>query len=195
MNSPKKIIYENFSSHLKALGLASSDSGLVDSVATACEKIVSCFKSGGKLLLCGNGGSASDANHLAAEFVNRYLKERRPLPAISLASNPANLTSIGNDYSFDLVFSKQVQALGAEGDILIAISTSGKSRNIIEALKSAKAAKIYSILFTGSAKTEAAKLADLALAVPSASTPRIQEIHLLLYHCICESVESGLFEK
>jgi D-sedoheptulose 7-phosphate isomerase len=187
-----KIIEKNFSEHQKVVNESLDLSPII---TKASEKILDCIKNGGKILICGNGGSAADSNHLAAEFINRYLIERLPLPAISLASNQSNLTSIGNDYSFDLVFSKQVDALGKSGDILIAISTSGLSKNIVEAIKSAKKKSMFSILFTGNAITEASKLSDIAIQVPSPYTPRIQEIHLLLYHCICEIVERELFEK
>lgn len=186
----KSVIEHNFLQHLQ---VASMYGPCVDPASEAAQKIVQCLRSGGKILICGNGGSASDANHLAAEFINRYLKDRAPLPAVSLASNPSNLTSTGNDYSFDLVFSKQVEALGNRGDILIAISTSGKSKNIIAALRAAREKKIHSILFTGNAKTESSRLADTLIPVPSSQTPRIQELHLILYHCICEIAESELF--
>jgi D-sedoheptulose 7-phosphate isomerase len=194
INSDKamKIIENNFSEHQKVLADSLNLSPII--VKTA-QKILDCIKNGGKILICGNGGSAADSNHLAAEFINKYLINRLPLPAISLTSNQSNLTSIGNDYSFDLVFSKQVDALGKSGDILIAISTSGLSKNILEAIKSAKKKSMFSIIFTGNKTTEASKISDLAIHVPSQSTPRIQEIHLLIYHCICEIVERELFEK
>lgn len=195
MGTAAKIIKENFSAHLAAVNASASDRNLILSCEQAAEKIIECFRRGGKLIICGNGGSAADANHLAAEFINRYTNDRAPLPAISLAANPSNITSIGNDYSFDMVFSKQVEALGREGDILIAISTSGSSKNIIEAIRAAKRKSVYSILFTGSRKTPACEIADLVVAVPSAETPRIQEMHILLFHCICGIVESELFGK
>src|SRR3989338_6031470 len=125
---------KNFEEHVKA---ASDSRGLSKLTAMAAEKIIASLNSGGKVMVCGNGGSASDSNHFAAELVNKYLLERKPLAAISLTSNPSNLTSIGNDYGFDFVFSKQVEAIGRQGDVLVAIRTSGKSRNIFEAIKSA----------------------------------------------------------
>ena len=186
-----KKIEKNFSEHLEVVTEFSS---LVEPTGKVAEKIIESFKNGGKVLICGNGGSAADSNHLAAEFINRYKKDRAPLPAISLVDNSSNLTSIGNDYSFDLVFSKQVEALATENDILICISTSGNSKNILEALKKAKEKKVFTILFTGKSGGEAASKCDLVLKVPSDNTPRIQEIHLILYHSICELVEEEFSE-
>ena len=187
MTEIRKKILKNFKEHHSVLEKTEATFQATEKTA---EKIISCFKNNGKLLICGNGGSASDSNHLAAEFVNKYMKDRKPLPAISLAANTSNITAIGNDYSFDYTFSKQVEALGNGNDVLICISTSGKSKNIIEALKTAKKKKIFAVLFTGSSKTQAGELADIVIAVPSTSSPRILEMHLLLYHCICEIVES-----
>lgn len=185
----QKTTEKNFENHLK---VASDNSNLIESASKAAEKILESINAGGKILICGNGGSASDANHLAAEFINKYKKDRKPLPAISLAANPSNITAIGNDYSFDLVFSKQVQAIGNKGDVLIAISTSGKSQNILEAIKIAKTKGLFTILFTGNNSEEATTISDLVLGVPSDDTPRIQEIHLILYHSICEIIEDQL---
>ena len=189
------VFEKNIRSHIEVAKKISADKQALDSTLKAVEKIISSIRSGGKMLICGNGGSAADANHLAAEFINRYLKERAPIAAISLCANTSNITSIGNDYSFDLVFSKQVEALGKKNDVLIAISNSGKSKNIIEDIKAEKEKGVYSILFTGSGKNECSKLADLSIHVPSDSTPRVQEMHLVLYHVICEMVESETFEK
>lgn len=159
----------------------------------ACKKIVTSFENGGKLLLCGNGGSASDCQHIAAEFVNRFKIERTPLPALSLTTDTSNITSIANDYSFDEIFSKQVKALGMANDILIGISTSGNSKNVIEAVKVAKKSDIFTISLTGKDGGELSKISDLNINVNNEDTARIQEVHILIGHIICETVDNILF--
>lgn len=157
------------------------------------EKIALAFTSDRKLLLCGNGGSAADAQHIASEFVNRFILERPPLPAISLATDTSVLTSIGNDYSFDDIFSKQVKALGVEGDVLLAISTSGNSRNVVSAVRDARDLGIYTAGLLGNDGGQLADLVDLALVAKSTLTPRIQESHILAGHIICHLVDHILF--
>ena len=159
------------------------------------EKIALALTSDRKLLLCGNGGSAADAQHIAGEFVNRFMLERPPLPAIALTTDTSIITSIGNDYSFDEIFSKQVKAIGMEGDILLAMSTSGKSANILSAVKSAKNLGIYTVGLTGGDGGKLVGLADMVLVVKSNTTPRIQETHILVGHIICELVDYILFQK
>lgn len=159
------------------------------------EKIAFAFMNDRKLMLCGNGGSASDAQHIAAEFVNRFVLERPPLPAIALTTDTSVITSIGNDYAFDEVFSKQIKAIGMEGDILLAISTSGNSPNVTLAVKTAKAQGIYSVGLAGGDGGELATLADMALVVKARSTPRIQESHILAGHIICQLVDYLLFQQ
>ena len=144
-------------------------------------------------MIAGNGGSASDAQHLAAEFVNRFEIERPPLPALALTTDSSNLTSIGNDYSFDVVFSKQVKALGRSGDLLLAISTSGSSPNIIKAVEAAKAMSINTIGLTGKDGGEIAGLADLNINVEATSTARIQEVHITILHILCQLTDHLLF--
>lgn len=151
------------------------------------------FEMGNKLFFFGNGGSAADAQHLAAEFVNRYIMDRPPLPAIALTTDTSVLTSISNDFSFNEVFSKQLKALGKEGDIAIGISTSGTSSNILKAFEVAKEMGIKTVALTGNDGGVLAKVADHALIVPSSSTPRIQEVHILVGHILCELVEHYLF--
>jgi D-sedoheptulose 7-phosphate isomerase len=148
-----------------------------------------------KLLLCGNGGSAADAQHIAAEFVNRYILERPPLPAIALTTDTSILTSIGNDYSFDEIFSKQIKAIGVEGDVLLAISTSGKSANVNEAVKASAHMGIYSFGLTGGDGGQLAGLVDTAMVVNSHSTPRIQEAHMFAGHMLCQLVDHILFQQ
>lgn len=159
------------------------------------EKIASAFTNDRKLMICGNGGSAADAQHIAAEFVNRYMLERPPLPAIALTTDTSIITSIGNDYSFDEIFSKQLKALGMEGDILLAISTSGNATNVISTVKAARAMGIYTVGLTGGNGGQLAGLVDMALLVKSSTTARIQETHILVGHIICQLVDYVLFQK
>ena len=159
------------------------------------EKITQSFTSDRKLMLCGNGGSAADAQHIAAEFVNRFILERPPLPAIALTTDASIITSVGNDYSFDEVFSKQVKAIGMEGDILLAISTSGNSANVLSAVEAAKNQGIFTVGLTGGDGGKLATLVELALMVKSDSPPRIQETHILVGHIICQLVDYLLFQQ
>ena len=164
--------------------------GIVEAVVSA---IVKSLRGGGKILLFGNGGSAAEAQHFAAELVNKFLKDRPALPAISLTTDTSAITSIGNDTSFDRIFSRQIEALGRKGDVAIALSTSGNSLNIIEGLKAAKKAGMVTIAMTGEGggKLAAAPGAapDHLLDVPSTSPPRIQEVHLVVLHIIAEEIE------
>lgn len=158
--------------------------------------IVDTFRSGNKLLIFGNGGSAADAQHMAAEFVNRFKLDRRPLPAIALTTDSSVLTSIGNDFSFDLVFAKQIEALGKAGDLALGISTSGNSANVVHAIATAVKAGLRTAVLTGGTRSPGGELggiADLVLNVPTDSTPHIQESHLWAEHIICELVEKEMF--
>ena len=167
----------------------------LSNLVQAAEKIALAFTSDRKLLLCGNGGSAADAQHIAAEFVNRYTLERPPLPAIALTTDTSVITSIGNDYSFDVIFSKQVKALGVEGDVLLAISTSGNSTNVLSAVKDARSQGIYTIGLIGKDGGKLAGLVELALVVKNNMTPRIQEAHILAGHILCHLVDYILFQR
>jgi D-sedoheptulose 7-phosphate isomerase len=153
------------------------------------------FEAGNKILFFGNGGSAADAQHLAAEFVNRYIMDRPPLPAIALTTDTSILTSVSNDFTFDEVFAKQLRALGREGDIALGLSTSGSSPNVVKAFEVAKEIGMKTVAFTGNDGGPLARMADVSLVVPSTSTPRIQETHILLGHILCEMVEHQLFYK
>jgi D-sedoheptulose 7-phosphate isomerase len=159
------------------------------------EYISKAFKNDKKLMLCGNGGSAADAQHIAAEFVNRFQLDRHPLPAMALTTDTSIITSVANDYGYEEVFSKQIQALGVEGDILLAISTSGNSKNILSAIKIAKEKGLYTVGLIGGDGGEMVTLVDLSLVVKSKQTPRVQETHILTGHIICELVEYILFQK
>ena len=159
------------------------------------EYISKAFKNDKKLMLCGNGGSAADAQHIAAEFVNRFQLDRHPLPAMALTTDTSIITSVANDYGYEEVFSKQIQALGVEGDILLAISTSGNSKNILSAIRTAKEKHLYTVGLIGGDGGEMVTLVDLSLVVKSKQTPRVQEAHILTGHIICELVEYILFQK
>ena len=159
------------------------------------EKIALAFTSDRKLMLCGNGGSAADAQHIAAEFVNRFMLERPPLPAIALTTDSSIITSIGNDYAFDDIFSKQVKAIGMEGDVLLAISTSGNSANVIAAITAARSQGIYTVGVAGGDGGRLRTLADLALVVKSNNTARIQEAHIFAGHVTCQLVDYVLFQR
>jgi D-sedoheptulose 7-phosphate isomerase len=163
-------------------------------LVTLAKEIASVFINDRKLMLCGNGGSAADAQHIAAEFVNRFTFERPPLPAIALTTDTSVITSIGNDYTFDDIFSKQVRALGIEGDILLAISTSGNSANILAAVKDARTLGLYTAGLIGSEGGKLVSMVDLALVVKSRLTPRVQEAHILAGHILCHLVDYILFK-
>jgi phosphoheptose isomerase len=163
-----------------------------DLLGQSAQMVLRCLTSGQKLLVCGNGGSASDATHLATEFLCRFVEDRRPYPAISLTANGELLTAISNDYSFDEVFARQVRGLGEKGDVVIAFTTSGKSRNVLRALEEAKRRGLQSICFLGRDGGFTKGAATLDLLVPGDSTTRIQEAQKLLFHVLCEMVEDDL---
>ena len=164
-------------------------------IVSAAVLIEECLRSGGKLLFCGNGGSASDAQHLVAEFVGRFVLERRALPAIALTANTSILTAIGNDYSYEVVFSRQVEALGRPGDVVVGISTSGNSPNVIAAMKKATELGMKTIGLAGKDGGALAKCVDISLVVPAKITARIQECHITIGHILCELVENSLFPQ
>ncbi len=189
----QNIIESSLEAALDALALTlSSQLNVIKETASI---IASCFDSGGKVLLCGNGGSAADCQHMAAEFVNRFRLERSPLPAVALTTDSSILTSVANDYSFDEVFSKQVKALGAAGDVLIAISTSGSSPNVLRALAAARVKGLATVGFTGKSGGQMAEMCDCLLRAASADTPRIQEVHIFSAHLICDLVERRMFRQ
>jgi D-sedoheptulose 7-phosphate isomerase len=162
---------------------------LAGPIARAVEAIVASYRSGGGVLLFGNGGSAADAQHVAGELVGRFLKERRGLSAVALTADASVLTSLANDYGYEHVFSRQVQALGRAGDVAIGISTSGNSANVLAGLRAARQAGMTTIAMTGAGGGACADLADILLAVPETHTPRIQQAQQVIYHVICEMVE------
>ena len=167
-----------------------------DRIIQLVEWTIETFRSGGKVLIFGNGGSAADAQHVAAEFVNRFKIDRHPLPAIALTTDSSVLTSIGNDFSFDMIFVKQIQALGKPGDLALGISTSGNSPNVLQAISTAKEMGLRTAALTGGSSSPGGKIgaiADLVLNVPTDNTPHIQEAHLWVEHILCELVEKELF--
>jgi D-sedoheptulose 7-phosphate isomerase len=166
-----------------------------DTLMQVVKVLVAAFKGGHKVLLFGNGGSAADAQHLAAEFVNRFLIERPPLPAIALTTDTSILTSISNDYGYVETFAKQVKALGRAGDVAIGISTSGSAANVVKAVKAAKDLGLKTVGLTGGNGGDLVRIADFALVVDSSSTPRIQEAHITIGHVLCEMVDRMLFQQ
>ncbi len=174
---------------------AVADSSYISAIERAVEVIHGAFASGHKLLVFGNGGSSADAQHLTAEFVGRFVAERRPLPAIALTTNQAILTAWSNDHSFDDVFARQVEALGTAGDVAFGITTSGASPNVLNALRRARERGLKTIGLTGNNGEKMAELCDVLLAAPVTSTARVQEVHLVTYHTICGAVEARLVQS
>jgi D-sedoheptulose 7-phosphate isomerase len=164
----------------------------IDQIIEITNMMIDCLKKNGKIIFFGNGGSASDSQHLAAELVGRFKKERMALPAISLTTNTSILTALANDYGYDIVFSRQIEALGSKNDLAVGISTSGKAKNVAMAIKQAKKMGLKTVAFTGGDGGELVKLADVALVVNSVVTARIQEAHITVGHIICELVEEAL---
>ncbi len=168
---------------------------LVSTIAKVAELLVSAFERGNKVLLFGNGGSAADAQHIAAEFVGRFAVDRSPLPALALSVNTSCVTAVGNDYGFDQVFSRQVEALAHADDVAVGISTSGNSPNVVNALLAARQKGLQTIALTGGKGGKVQSVADYCLCVPSNETPRIQECHILIGHIIAELVEQTIFHE
>ena len=190
-------IVQRMKEHESILQRLLGDAERTGALSEIIEEIVRCYQRGGKLMLCGNGGSAADAQHLATELVSRFYKEREALPAVALNVNTSTITAIANDYQYDKVFSRQVEAFGKEGDVLLGISTSGKAKNVIEAFKMGEKKGIRTILFTGDleADSEIMNYANIVFRVPSKDTPRIQEMHILLGHSLCEEIERSIGER
>jgi len=164
-------------------------------VVSAARRMAACFASGHKILIFGNGGSAADAQHVAGEFVNRFMVERKPLPAVALTTDTSVLTSIGNDYSFDQIFSKQISALGKKDDIAWGISTSGNSKNVLLAMETARDLGLFTLGLTGCGGGKLKTCCDLALNVASRITPRVQETHITVCHILCDLVDRILFPE
>lgn len=195
MASPRQDVLAYLRRSQRAVQRAASDPRFVAATVVIADCIAAPLGNGGKVLIAGNGGSAADAQHIAAELVGRLVKDRGALAAIALTTDTSALTAIGNDYGFDKIFSRQIEALGHKGDVFIAISTSGKSKNILAALRAAKKQGLVTIGFTKAAKTPMHKLCDLVLAAPSGETALIQQLHITAAHAICHLVEQRLFGK
>lgn len=172
-----------------------NDGTLMTAVEKVAEAIISCYQNGGKVLFCGNGGSAADAQHLAAELSGRFYFDRPPLEAEALHVNSSYVTAVANDYSYNDIYSRYVNGVGKPGDVIIGFSTSGNSENIVRALKVARDKKMTTVGMTGAMGGKLRELSDYLLNVPSLDTPRIQESHIMLGHIFCEMVEEGLFGK
>lgn len=200
MTEPGEFDYSNFilrkieQSHLIGKRII-EQKHLLNSISRACSVIIECLTSGRKILFAGNGGSAADAQHMAAEFVGKFYVERDPLSAIALNTNNSIISAIANDYSFDMIFSRQVRAIGRSGDIIIGITTSGNSRNIFLALSEAKKMGMNTIGLTGSTGGAIKDVAEILINIPSSDTPRIQESHIMVGHIICEIVEKEIFSR
>jgi D-sedoheptulose 7-phosphate isomerase len=164
----------------------------IDHIIEITNLVIECIRKGGKVILFGNGGSASDSQHIAAELVGKFKKDRNALPAIAITTNTSILTSLANDYGYEIVFAKQIEALGQKNDVAVGISTSGKAKNVAAGIKQAKRMGLKTVALTGGDGGELVKLADISLMVPSAITARIQEAHITIGHIICELVEQAL---
>jgi len=192
MNEWKKLITQTIQSHKEAVDKLQI--GGAEVIPAAAEAIINTIKKNGTIYICGNGGSAADAQHIAGEFVGRFQQERKPLPAVALTTDTSIITSLSNDYGYANVFAKQVEALVGSGDLLWAISTSGSSENIINAVRVAKQKGAAVLAFTGKADSELERMTDICFCASNDSTARSQEVHLLVYHIICDLVERSLFQ-
>lgn len=188
-----EILKSNLQASIRAKQDLLGDAAQVDAFARATEEVVRRYKSGGRLYIAGNGGSAADAQHLAAEFISKLARDRAPLPAEALTTDSSILTAIGNDYGFEQVFARQIEGKASERDAFLAITTSGVSPNILRALEQCRKQKVLSVLFTGRDGGAAKALADFCIIAPGPNTNRIQEVHLVLAHSLCESVEKAMF--
>ena len=188
----KDIIYRRIEEHKTAVDNILKDSRVVDIITEMAEEIVNSLKEGGQLFICGNGGSAADSQHLATELISKFYRERKAINAEALSVNTSTITAIGNDYSFDNVFSRQLEAKGRYNDILLGISTSGNSKNVLMAMREAKRKGLKCFAFTGANICELDNVCDVILHVPSYDTPRIQEIHILAGHIMCELIEEAM---
>ena len=189
------LLKSRLESHNALMGKVLADPGLLETLNRAATVIEQCFRAGNKVYFCGNGGSAADAQHLAAEFSGKYMINRDCLPAEALHCNTSYLTAVSNDFNYDIVYSRLISGIGRKGDVLIGLSTSGNSTNIVKAFEVCRQKGITTVAFTGEGGGAMAPLADLLLAVPSTDTPRIQEAHITLGHLLCELVETAIFGK
>lgn len=171
-----------------------ADAALLGRIEAATNAIINAFKAGNKVLFCGNGGSAADAQHLAAEFSGRFYTDRNPLPSEALHCNTSYLTAVANDYGYDVVYSRIVKGMGKAGDVLVSLSTSGNSQNILKAMEMARNLNMINVAFTGATGGKMKEMADYLINVPSTDTPRIQESHITIGHIVCQLVEERIFK-
>jgi len=195
LNSSIEAIHDYLRESRDVIQAGLDDAAITHAIAAIAQSISDRIAAGGKLLTCGNGGSAGDAQHIAGEFISRLNYDRDPIAAIALTTDTSVLTAVGNDYGYELVFDRQVRGLGRPGDVLLAISTSGNSPNILRAIASARALSMVVVGFTGQSGGRMAELCDLVLKAPSSSTPLIQQFHITAGHIICGLVESRLFPR
>ena len=191
MDKIKKIIKASIDTKQSVL----QNEGLLKTIAASVDVIVTAFRNGKRVYFCGNGGSAADAQHLAAEFSGRFYTDRKALPAEALHCNTSYLTAVGNDYGFEEIYSRLIDGIGEQGDVLVGLSTSGNSPNILKAFKTAKKKEMITIGFTGKSGGEMRQLCDHLINIPSTDTPRIQESHIMVGHIICQLVEEKFFTK
>lgn len=190
MDKIKKIIKSSIDTKQSVL----QNEGLLKTIATSVDVIVNAFRNGKRVYFCGNGGSAADAQHLAAEFSGRFYNDRKALPAEALHCNTSYLTAVANDYSFEDIYSRLIDGIGEQGDVLVGLSTSGNSANILKAFKTAKKKEMITIGFTGKSGGEMRSFCDHLINIPSTDTPRIQESHIMVGHIICQLVEEKYFK-
>ena len=188
----KKLINSQLQEVCSSFSRLTEDEAALSAIEATAQMIIASIKNGGKVLVCGNGGSAADAQHFVAEFIGRFYFDRQPLPAIALTTDSSIITCVANDYSYEDIFSRQVIALAKKDDVLIGISTSGNSGNVAKAIESAQEVGCNSVVLTGNRGGSINNMCDIVIAVPSLDTPRIQEMHLFVEHMICELVEANL---
>ena len=191
----RAIIKQNIEDSIALKSKVLADESIQATIDELVDAIVNCYQEKGKVLFCGNGGSAADSQHLAAELSGRYYYDRPPLPSEALHVNTSYITAVANDYSYNQVYARLLKAIGNEGDIIIGLSTSGNSQNVIEALKVAKDKKMVTVGFTGEGGGKMAEYCDILIAIPSKDTPRIQECHMMIGHAVCQIVELSLFPQ
>lgn len=191
----KTIIEKRLKEHQEVIDRIQMDESLQQTIQDTVEAITTCFRNGGKVYFCGNGGSAADAQHLAAEFSGKFYLDRDVLPAEALHCNTSYLTAVSNDYSFDRIYARLIGGLGSPGDILVGLSTSGNSANVVQAFEVCRENGVTTIGLTGEKGGKMGALADFLIAVPSSDTPRIQEAHITIGHIICEWVEANIFKN
>ncbi len=191
----KRVIDKVLQAHLKTFSALSSDTEFQNRVEDAVNLCINALRNGGKILFCGNGGSAADAQHLAAELSGRFYHDREPLFAEALHVNTSYITAVANDYAYDQIYSRAIKAKGKEGDVIIGLSTSGNSKNVLNAFTEARKRKMHTIAFTGQSGGKINDKCNVLFKVPSDDTPRIQEMHILIGHLICELIEKELFTQ